>query len=57
VAGAICTLNNAAAASVTASTSSQKIGARMRATCVETTAGTFKWLVSGIGVGATYTVA
>jgi hypothetical protein len=57
VAGSICTLNNDSAASVTASTGNQKIGARMRATCVEIAAGTFRWLVSGIGVGATYTVA
>ncbi len=57
VAGALATLNNAAAASVTVSTGSQKIGARIKATCVETASGTYKWLTSGIAVGHTYTVA
>ncbi len=57
VAGALATFNNAAAASVTASTSGEKIGARIRATCVETASGTYKWLTSGIAVGHTYTVA
>lgn len=56
-AGDVCTFNNAAATSVAASTAGQKIGARMRALCVETVAGTFKWLVSGISVSHTYTVA
>lgn len=57
VAGALATLHNAAAASVTASTSSQKIGARLRATCVEVSTGVYKWMTSGIAVGHTYTVA
>ena len=57
VAGALCTKNNAAAASVTASTSGEKIGARIHATCIETADGTFKWATSGIAVGHTYTVA
>lgn len=56
-AGDIVTLNNAAAASVAASTGGQKIGARIRAICVETIAGTFKWLVTGETIGVTYTVA
>lgn len=57
VAGALCTLNNAAAASVTCSTSGQKIGAVMLAKCVETVSGTYKWHVNGSTVGVTYTVA
>lgn len=56
-AGDIATFNNAAAASVAASTGGQKIGARIRALCVETVSGTFKWLVTGETVGVTYTVA
>lgn len=56
-AGDLCTFNNAAAASVAASTAGQKIGARIRAICVETVTGTFKWLVTGVSVGVTYTVA
>lgn len=53
----ILTLNNAAAASVTVGTSSQKIGATVDAECVESAEGTFKWAVSGVAVGHTYTVA
>ena len=53
----ICSLNNAACASVAASTAGQKIGAKMRAICVETVSGTFKWAVTGISVGHTFTVA
>lgn len=56
-AGDVVTLNNAAATSVAASTAGQKIGARIRALCVETVSGTFKWLVTGLTVGVTYTVA
>jgi hypothetical protein len=51
-AGQIVTFNNAAAASVTCSTSSQKIGAHMIATCDGTS-----WWVNGDTVGVTYTVA
>ena len=57
VAGALATLNNAAAASVTCSTGNQKIGARILAECIETVAGTYKWLTTGCTVGVTYTVA
>lgn len=56
-AGDVVTFNNAAAASVAASTAGQKIGARIRAICVETVTGTWKWVVTGISVGHTYTVA
>lgn len=56
-AGDILTLNNAAAASVAASTGGQKLGAKIVAICVETVTGTFKWLVTGVTVGVTYTVA
>lgn len=56
-AGDIATKNDAAANSVKAQTGGEKIGATMRATCLETVAGTFKWLVEGIAVGHTYTVA
>lgn len=56
-AGDLCTFNNAAASSVAASTGGQKIGARIVAICVETVAGTFKWLVVGSTAGVTYTVA
>ena len=56
-AGDILTLNNNAAASVKASTGGQKIGAVIQAKCVESAAGTFKWLVYGVTVGVAYTVA
>lgn len=56
-AGDIQTLNNNAAASVAASTAGQKRGARIRAICIETVSGTFKWFVTGVTVGATFTVA
>jgi hypothetical protein len=55
-AGNILTLNDLAANSVDVSTGSQKIGARVRATCVESAAGTFKWAVTGEAVGHTYTI-
>jgi len=51
-AGQIVTFNNAAAASVTCSTASQKIGAHLTATCDGTS-----WWVNGDTVGVTYTVA
>jgi len=50
--GQIVTFNNAAAASVTCSTASQKIGAHMEATCDGTS-----WHVLGDTIGVTYTVA
>lgn len=56
-AGDILTFNNSAATSVKASTASQKIGARITATCVESVKGTYKWFVEGTTVGVTYTVA
>jgi hypothetical protein len=51
-AGNVVTFNNAAAASVAASTSSQKIGARIDAICDGTS-----WFLIGVTVGVTYTVA
>lgn len=56
-AGDIVTKNDVAANSVKASTAGEKIGATMRATCLESAEGTFKWLVEGLAVGHTYTVA
>jgi hypothetical protein len=56
-AGDLLTFNNAAASSVAASTAGQKIGARIRAICVEVTSGVFKWCTTGISVGHTFTVA
>lgn len=50
---AIC-INNLTATSLTCSTGSQKIGARMRATW---DAGAQKWILNGLAVAATYTVA
>ena len=46
--------NNASCASLAAQTSSQKIGAKIRATVND--AGT-KWFLEGTSVGVTYTVA
>lgn len=45
-------VNNAAAASLSASTAAQKIGARIVASCDGTS-----WLLRGAAVGVTYTVA
>lgn len=51
-AGLAVTFNNAAAASVAASTAGGKIGARIDAVCDGTS-----WFLAGVTVGATYTVA
>jgi hypothetical protein len=51
------TLNDLAADSVAVSTSSQKIGAHLLATCLYVTATTFAWHVEVITNGATATVA
>lgn len=56
-AGDILTLHDVAANSVAVSTSSQKIGATLRAECVRTAASTYKWHVYGTAVGHTYSVA
>lgn len=56
-AGDIVTFNNAAAASVALQTGGQLIGGAMRAECIETVEGTFKWQVIGLSVGHTFTVA
>jgi hypothetical protein len=56
-AGDVVTFNDAAANSLAASTSGQKIGALIRATCIRTADTTYKWLVVGLAVGHTYTVA
>lgn len=53
-AGKTVTFNNAAATSVAASTAGQKIGALIRAVWNATSG---KWMVSGLAVGHTYTVA
>jgi hypothetical protein len=50
---AICD-GNAAATSLACSTASHKIGGRIRATW---DTGAAKWLLSGVNVGVTYTVA
>lgn len=55
--GQIATLNNGSANSLSASTGGQQIGARIKATCVETAPGTYQWLTTGAAVGVTYTVA
>jgi hypothetical protein len=49
-------LNDLTADSLAASTSSQKIGAEMKAVCVPTAAG-YSWALSGVAVGHTYTLA
>lgn len=56
-AGDIVTKNDAAANSVSAQTAGEKIGAKLKAICVESAAGVYKWAVSGLAVGHTYTVA
>jgi hypothetical protein len=48
------TFNNAAATSLALSTGGQKIGGRIRAIW---NAATAKWILSGVSVGHTYTVA
>lgn len=53
----LISLNDAAADSVAASTSSQKIGSHLVATCLETVTGTFQWLVTQHSNGVTATVA
>ena len=50
-------LNDTAADSVALQTAGQIIGGEMEAECIETAEGTFRWAVSGIAVGHTYTVA
>ena len=52
VADTLVALSDAAADSVTVPT----IGGELEAVCVEPTEGTFRWAVSGIAVGHTYTV-
>lgn len=56
-AGDVVTKHNAAASSVAASTNNEKIGAAIRAECIKTGDSTYKWLVFGVAVGHTYTVA
>lgn len=57
VAGDILTLNDLAANSVALSTGGQRVGGAIRAECIENVEGTFKWLVHGVAVGHTYTIA
>lgn len=54
--GDVLALDDDAANSVAASTASEKIGALLEAVCVESAEGTFKWAVSGLSVGHTFTV-
>lgn len=49
--------NDAAADSLAMSTSGEKIGGEIEATCIETSAGVYRWAAVGIAVGHTYTVA
>lgn len=56
-AGDVVTKNDAAANSVAASTAGEIIGASLRAECIRTGQDTYKWLVYGLAVGHTYTVA
>lgn len=51
-AGKAVAFNNAAAASLAMSTGGQKIGGEIRATCDGTS-----WILEGVSVGVTYTVA
>jgi len=57
-AGDVLALNDVTANSLAASTNNEKIGARIRVQCIETSAaGVYKWAASGIAVGHTYTIA
>jgi hypothetical protein len=56
-AGDIVTKNDAAANSVKCQTGGEKIGGRLMAICIRTADNTYKWLVAGVAVGHTYTVA
>ena len=56
-AGDLLTKNDAAANSLSAQTSGEKIGALIEAVCEESAEGTFKWAIAGVAVGITYTVA
>lgn len=55
--GDIVTKNDGAANSVAAASPGELLGAAMEAECIETAEGTFKWAVTGISVGHTFTVA
>lgn len=55
-AGDLLTKNDIAADSIAASTAGEIIGALIEAVCVENVEGTFKWAVTGLAVGHTYTV-
>lgn len=57
VAGDIVTLGDQAANSVALQTGGQIVGGCIRARCVRTAVGAFKWHVAGVAVGHTYTVA
>lgn len=57
VADTLVTLNDTAADSLALSTSSQKIGGAITATCVEVSDGVYQWLARGTAVGATVTAA
>jgi hypothetical protein len=50
-------LNDLAADSLALSTASELIGGEIEAQVVETADGTFKWALSGVAVGHTYTIA
>lgn len=50
-------LNDTAIDSLSFSTGGQKIGACIEATCVQMSSTSFQWLIVGIHVGVTYTIA
>lgn len=56
-AGDVVALNDAAANSVAASTTNQKIGAHIIADCIRTGEAIFKWFVRVDAVGVTQTIA
>lgn len=54
-AGDLILLNDLAGNSLALQTGGQIIGGEIEATCVEVTAGVFKWHTRGVAVGHTYT--
>lgn len=57
VADTAIALNDTAADSLALQTAGQRIGGTIKATCVRTGGSTFQWLLQGLAVGHTYTVA
>ncbi len=56
VADTMITLNDVAADSVGATTTSEQIGSYIGAQCIESASNTYKWVVNGLAVGHTYSV-